>query len=512
MRSRWFRHAKQWPLLAVLIWLPLVSSWLLVRSDGVGGRPLTVIWSYDPGRFDPQQTTDPVAYSVFRHVCEPLFYEDFAGNIRGLLAEDQFNYSADGRHLFVYLRAGITFHDGAPLTAAAVQMSFQRLSHLGNSPLTSDLQGVTISVHNERLLQFSLPFPDYDFVRLVLSNPYAVIISPNTDTLKEPGFVACTGPYRFAPELYQPEQSVALVRYNAYQWPPAYFTNRGYAYIPQVQFLFQPDAEKRVDALLQGAGCLLSLDREQFERVAAEPHFQLYKASGGVTYLGFNFLQPRWQDERLRQAIVMAINKTSLAATGPFDVADTPLSRAMTGYDADAASYTYAYNLQQSRQQLQTLHFDPSAEIVLLLPQSNTYRRLAEAIVHDLAAVGINNVRLREAPRAEIASQRQQFDLLLFDYAWGNYTALAIFLGPGPRNLLSYPNGDVAELIQQSRMAATDEQRQSRLLAAQRIILEKAIWQPLVVRQLTFAVESRCIQGERQSPFGELLFHDAWTY
>ncbi|MCE7984210.1 MAG: ABC transporter substrate-binding protein [Caldilinea sp. CFX5] len=511
MSSQWFRHSNQWLALALLVWLLLISSWLFVRSDGVGGRPLNIVWSYDPALFDPHQTTDPVAYSIFRHVCEPLFYEDFDGAVRGLVAEDNFKYTDDGRRLLVYLRPGITFHDGTPLTAAAVQMSFQRLLHLGNSPLISNLKEVKFIAHNERLIEFALPFPDYDFVRLVLSNPYAVIISPNTDVRKEPGFVACTGPYRFAPELYQPEQSLALVRYGAYQWPPAYFANRRYAYIPKVQFLFQTEAEKRVDALLRGDVCVLSLDRDQLDRVSTEPHLQLYKASGGVTYLGFNFLQPRWQDVRLRQAVAMAINKVALAAMGPFDVADTPLNQAMTGYDSDAATYAHPHDPQQSRQQLQAVHFDPSAEIILLLPQSNTYRRLAEAIVQDLAAVGINNVRLREASRAEIASQRQQFDLLLFDYAWGDYTALAIFLGPGPRNLLSYPNGDVAELIQQARMAATDEQRQSHLLAAQRIVLANAIWQPLVIRQLTFAVDSRCVQDERQSPFGELLFHDAWT-
>ncbi len=264
-------------------------------------------------------------------------------------------------------------------------------------------------------------------------------------------------------------------------------------------------------ALLDGAACLLSLDPEHLAVVTAQSRFRLHKAFGGVTYLGFHFLQPQWQDERVRQAIAMAINKAALVATGPFEIAHTPLSQAMTGYDVAAAAFAYPYDPASSRQLLEAAHFDFSAEIVLLYPESHTYRRLAELIVQQLSAIGIDHVRLRETPRTDISNHRHQFDLLLFDYAWGDYTALSIFLGPGARNLLSYPNGDVAALVQQAHGASTSDQRQALLLEAQRIVLQDAVWQPLVVRHLTFAADSRCLHGERQSPFGELLLHDAWT-
>lgn len=503
---------QQWPAVAVLVWLLLTTGWLFVRSDGMGGRPLVTTWSYDPGLYDPHRTTDPVAYSVFRHVCEPLFYEDFTGNARGLLAEDEVEYQDGGQRLIIRLRSNIVFHDGWVLDAAAVQHSFARLRQAGLSPLLDDLKDVALVVRDARTVEFQLPAPDYDFIRLMLSNPYAVIVSPGSSVTNTPGFVACTGPYQFTDRLYHPTQSLTLVRYAEYQWPPAYFNNRGPAYIHQLHFAFQADAEKRLEALLTEAGCMLSIAPEHLPSVTARPEFHLHKAIGGVTYLGFNFLQPRWQDVRIRQAIAMSINKAALAATGPFDVAHTPLSPAMTGYDARVAIDGYEYDPVQSRQQLQAAGFDFTAEIVLLLPQSNTYRRLADRIVPQLAAVGIDRVRLREAPRAEISSQRQQFDLLIFDYAWGDYTALAIFLGPGPRNLLAYPTGDIVGLIKQARRAATAEQRRTFIHNAQQIVLKDAVWQPLVVRNITFAVDRRCVQGERQSPFGELLFHDAWTW
>ncbi|MFZ2486865.1 MAG: hypothetical protein WAZ19_01985, partial [Anaerolineae bacterium] len=62
-----------------------------------------------------------------------------------------------------------------------------------------------------------------------------------------------------------------------------------------------------------------------------------------------------------------------------------------------------------------------------------------------------------------------------------------------------------------SRAALDSDKRQGLINQAQRNVLQQAIWQPLLVRQLSFAVNSSCVTGGRQSIFGELLFQDAKT-
>lgn len=496
----------------VLTWLLVTLGWLVGRSEGFGGCPLVIVWSDDPGDYDPHHTSHPIAQTVFRYVCEPLFYEDLDGAVRGLLAEDDIEYGDGGRRLTVRLRPGLTFHDGLRLDAQAVQASFERLQRLGVSPLLNDLRAVTVTAQPDgRSVVFTLPAPDYEFARLVLSSPYAAVVSPQAGDPDRPGFVAGTGPYRFAPGLYQPGHSLTLVRYAGYHWPPAYFANRGAARIPQIRFLFEPERARRLDCLLSGEGCVLSLSQEQVAPVAALPRFRLYEATGGVTYLGFNFQRPRWQDVRVRQAVALALDKTALAERRPFLVAETPLAPNATGYDPRAAAFGYGYDPERSRALLAQAGFDAGSEVVLLIPESQTYRELAAAVRQQLEAVGLSRIRVREVPRADILTQRQDFDLLLFDYAWGDYTALGIFLGPGPRNLLNYSGGDVAGLVTQARTTADADQRQQLVLEAQRIVLEQALWQPLLVRRITFAVDGSCVHGERQSPTGELLFHDADT-
>ena len=88
---------------------------------------------------------------------------------------------------------------------------------------------------------------------------------------------------------------------------------------------------------------------------------------------------------------------------------------------------------------------------------------------------------------------------------------MSAFLGPGPRNLLSYPQNDIATLVTHARTTEDVALRQQYILEAQRIVLEQALWQPLLVRRIIFAVDNRCVQGVRLSPEQDLLFHDADT-
>jgi peptide/nickel transport system substrate-binding protein len=521
------------PLVVPAVWLAASGVWFGAHVDATGGRPLVVLWADDPGVFDPHATSHPVAHDIFRHVCEPLFYEDPRGEIHGLLAEDDFVFAPDGRTMTVTLRAGITFHDGGALDAAAVEASFERLRRAGVSPLAEDLGDVGVEAAPDGTVVFRLARPDFDFARLVLANPYAAVVSPRaavpgggtggvlggpgpgataTSAGALPEMVACTGPYRFAPELYRPDREISLVRSPAYGWPRDRFENRGPARIPMLTFRFMDDHEARFADLVEGSGCVLSIEAEEWATLAERGDFRLHEAFGGVTYLGFNFQRPEWQDERNRRAIALAVDKAGLAAGGPFVAANSPLGPNALGYSAEAGEHAPPYDPAASRRFLGETGLADGRELVLLVPESRTYARLAAGLVGQLAEVGLERVRIETRPRAEILSARQDFDLLLFDYAWGDYTALAIFLGPGPRNLLGYPGADIADMVRQARSTRDATERDRLVTLAQERVLDDVLWQPILVRLLSVAVKGACVTGEVPSPDGELLFHDATTH
>lgn len=499
------------PLFIVaILWMLIIGGMLFLWSYDVGERPLVIVWNEDPLVYDPHRTSHPVSQSIFRHVCEPLFYKGFDGNIYGLLAEGTFEYSADGRTLVVPIRKGITFHDSTPLDAVAVQKSFERIQYYGVSPLANTLRAVRFEADTDNhAVIFRLPEANYEFVSLVLSSSYAVIVSPLTEDPTT--FVDCTGPYQFVPEMYQVNQHLTLVRSFSYKWPPGYFDNREHAYIPQIQFRFEPQREERLTTLLEGQSCVLSLSQEHIDVVKQYPHFRLYDDYGGVTYLGFNFQKPRWQDLSTRQALVMAIDEYAVAQQGPFLIADTPLIPGAIGYTPSVGDHSYSFSPESSQTLLDQVGFDREATLTLVMPESNTYQQLGEVIQQQLQAIGLKNITIRSVPRSNILAERQDFDLLLFDYAWEDYTAFAAFLGPGPRNLLNYPHNNVATLTSQAASTSDAASRQDLISEAQKTILEEAIWHPLVIREITTAVNSRCVQGEFVSPDRELLWHDAKT-
>ncbi len=503
--------SRKWARAMLWVWVSVVLVWFVGRSDGMGGQPLVSVWAYDPGDYDPHHTSSPMAYEIFRHVCEPLFYQDSEGELHGVLAEDDIAYRTDGQVLTVTLRSGITFHDGTPLNADAVVASFERLRRLGASPLLNELRNVSLTAGSDgRSVVFSLSRPDYEFASLVLSSPYAVLVSPQAEGWSEPGFVACTGAYQFAPSTYRPGDTLTLIPYPDYHHVPPYAHEIAQPAIHRLIYRFEPDREARLQLLTAGPGCILSLSRRD-EIPPALSHYRYYSATGGVTYLGFNFQRHRWQDPRLRAAIAMAIDRNALAAHGPYTVAETPLRPGTAGYNVNVAPFGYAHDPRHSRTLVSATGMDGTSEIVLLIPASHTYRTLAADLQQQLAAVGLSRVRIREVPREDLLAQRQDFDLLLFDYAWSDYTALGIFLGPGPRNLLNYPGDDVATLIAQARVTADQKEQHAIILEAQAIVLREAIWHPLLIRQIVFAVDERCVSGERATPFGELIFWDART-
>ena len=491
----------RWPLLLFLVGCGLLLIWFIRHIETVGGRPLTLVREVDPHSYDPQQTSAPTTFEVFRHACEPLFYE-FEGTVWGLLAEDEVEFLHVGLVVIVRILPDIFFHDGTELTAEIVQASFERLQRLGKSSLLTNLEGVTVQADGKFVI-FSLPQPDYEFVRLTLTSPYAAVVLPRSET---DIFPICTGPYYFAPELYRPDKSLTLVRHNRYRWAPRYFRNLGMAKIPRLEILFEVDSARRVDLLQTGRACVASLERED-----AVEHKHIYEAIGGVIYLGFNQLHTAWQDEAVRQALAMAIDKERLAQSGPYLPAQAPLTPVTLGYSPQIAQWNHTYDQRQSQALLKELNFDFAAQYTLLIAEDSNYRELAQLILNDLTAVGLTNVQIRGVSRAAVLSERQNFDLLLFDYFWRDYTTLANFLGPTSHNLLNYPDDNIRELVRAARGTADPELRQALILQAQRLVLDKAIWEPLLFRKIIVGVESRCVTGQRQLKNGLLVFQDAET-
>src|SRR6266705_2817894 len=98
------------------------------KRAGAGGRGLTYYESYDPRSLDPALSTDVPTGEMVTLAFDGLTQFDADGRLLPALA-DRWTAGPDGsgsRYVF-HLRPGVKFHDGTPLTAAAVRASLLRV-------------------------------------------------------------------------------------------------------------------------------------------------------------------------------------------------------------------------------------------------------------------------------------------------------------------------------------------------------------------------------------------------
>ncbi len=97
-------------------------------GSGSGRAMLSYYESYDPRSLDPALSTDVPTGEMVTLAYDGLTQFDADGRLQPALA-DRWAAGGDGsgRRYIFHLRAGVKFHDGTPLTAAAVRASFLRV-------------------------------------------------------------------------------------------------------------------------------------------------------------------------------------------------------------------------------------------------------------------------------------------------------------------------------------------------------------------------------------------------
>lgn len=151
-------------------------------------------------------------YETLTRLSDP----EASDEVTGVLAES-WTSNADATEWTFKLRDGVTFHDGEPLTAAAVRDSLQRTIDLDLGAAFILIPIESIEVEDELTITFELSYPAP--LDLVFSSQYAVyVICPSAIGQDASWFSqgnACgTGPYMI--DSYDPAGSTILVRYDDY--------------------------------------------------------------------------------------------------------------------------------------------------------------------------------------------------------------------------------------------------------------------------------------------------------
>ncbi|MCL2903643.1 ABC transporter substrate-binding protein [Brenneria tiliae] len=283
---------------------------------------LKIIPSSNLVSLDPIWTTANVTRNHGYMIYDTLFGTDIDGNIKPQMVES-WKVSDDNLTWTFVLRDGLKFSDGTPVTSDDVIPSLQRWS-------TRDSFGSVLASFVERYQAV-----DAKTFTLTLKEPFGMMLealgkpSSNVPFIM-PKAVAQTsgdvqirstlgsGPYMFKSDEFKSGERVVYVKNPYYvprDEPPSGTTGGKKVYIDRVEWLIIRDPQTQFNALINGEADIL--EQPAFEQIPAlgkTPNINLVKAQpiGMLQIIRFNFLQPPFNDARIRRAAMLALGEQQM--------------------------------------------------------------------------------------------------------------------------------------------------------------------------------------------------------
>jgi peptide/nickel transport system substrate-binding protein len=307
------------------------------------------------------------------------------------LLATKWDTSADGKTWTFYLRPGVKFHDGEPLTAEAVKLSIEAAQERGGASfIWLPLDG--IEVVDPLTVKFNTSYAAP--LDLIASSLYgAWIISPkalaaaaDNEDYFEVGLEAGTGPYLL--ESYKPDQEILFTRYNDYWggWQAGQFDKVLVQIVPEAIIQQQLLEGGQVDLVTRILNENVSAFRgKSGYTVLEEPSF--------FNYLGFfNTLRPPLDDVRVRQALSYAIPYGDIIKIGAQNMGTQsrgPVPQGVWPWSDKVDQYTY--DLDQARQLLADAGHAGGFDLKLTYASENDIEAAFAPLIKDsYAQIGVN--------------------------------------------------------------------------------------------------------------------------
>ena len=366
------------------------------------GGTLVYTKNNPPVTLDPALTTETESTIPCDNIFDPLVQLKLGSTGIAPALAKSWDISKDGLVYTFHLRTGVKFHDGTPFNAKAVLFSFNRQRdpkhpfHQGGDKFeywkNFSMDGMIrdIKALNDSTVQFRLSSANATFL-YILSMQFTAIVSP--DGMKKYGVhfykrPIGTGAFRFV--SWESDDNLVL------EANPDYWDGR--PYLDTLIFKAVNRSEERVAGLMSGSYDMIeSPTADKIEDLEDNKNFRLFKQPGvNIAYMAMNMNKKPFSDERVRKAIVYAINREKLVEKvyGEFGrPAKNPIPPMLLGYNEEIR-FT-PYEPDHARQLLAEAGFPDGFKTKLwYMPIAREYmpdgKAAAELIQNDLKAVGID--------------------------------------------------------------------------------------------------------------------------
>lgn len=496
------------------------------------GGTITIGYMDEPDTMDVYKSANMASAIVGSEIGARLFYYDpETQEVKPYLAES-YTISEDGKTWTFTLRSGVVFHDGTPLTANAYKQTIERaLDPQTASPLGEYLFGAIQSIDcpDDKTLIFHLKEPSAQLLTNLwepsVTQPVslAAIEKMGADYGRNPVGV---GPWKF--DSWKTGESITLVRNEAYQWGNASEKNQGPPLADKLVYKFIKDSQTMLAALESGsidiAANVSAKDVKKYKD--SDKVTVLEQMKWGTAFLEMNTENEILQDIHVRKAVNMAINKDAIVKgvlLGEGEIAHSPLSSSLFGYDPASAEYDYKYNVEEAKKMLEAAGWTVNAQgirekngkpLAVELLSWEIWSRTSQLIQGMLKEVGIDVkiIHLDSATVVDVAS-KGSFDMALMNYVDNDPNTLSLFLHSSQIGSLNHSrvhNKELDALLEKGSATLDKDERKKIYADIQKLVVDQAYWVPLYNEKEFFLVNKR-VQGVKLEPMYGFGLQDSWV-
>ena len=299
---------------------------------------------------------------------------------------ERFEFAKDGTNATFWLRDGIQFHSGEPVTPEDVKFSYE--SYRGALASTFKAKTEAVDILDKRTVRFRFKEPFLDFLLLLGSGnvtgagwvvPARYYSQVGPDGFKRRPIGA--GPYKLA--AIEPGVKIQFAAFEHYYRP---------VHIKDFTMVSVPEAATRLAMLERGeADIIYGLPGELVDRVKKNAKLMLAPVLSGSFWLEFvGFQDPKspFHDKRVREAISLAINRAAIN-----EAESAGLGKVSGNWINDDVQFGLAwpeleYNVAKARALMREAGYPNGFTVDWLTPLAPFYSR-GERVVAQLQAIGI---------------------------------------------------------------------------------------------------------------------------
>lgn len=476
---------------------------------------ITAVLPYEGGDPNPIGASSALFVAAGWHVYEGLYELDLHTYRPELGLAADIPMQVSELEYEVTLRENLRFSDGSMLTVDDVCNAFHQNMESGTyGALLSFIQ--TVSAKDDLTVRFTLRSPMGSLLRERLS---LVRVFPAHQTPEELAELPIgSGPWRYS--------TIDLVEGGRITFAPnPYYAGAFPATCERMEWSVILDDEKRTTALTERrALCIEAAPEVLTDEITAAGATAEYVPGFSAPFLMFNCLKPPFDDVRVRQALLYALDVDSLIARvagGHARACTSLLPDYYRGYHR--ASTVYSYDKEKARALLADAGVE---ELTLTLRcNDNWVSELAAAMVEDWAKVGVAaEVVPYDTPSlfADISEAPEGDAVLPFDAVLSPGDPSCF--GNDPDLLINWWYGDnvwtrarscwaaspqfatLVQLVQEARVATDENERQGLWNQCFDLIAAEAPLYPLFHRETATAYYEAQLDGFEPISATGLLF------